>query len=491
MMAELEDHAVWHEPLIGALFGGFYYGLVHNAHRASEEFVLGSRRGVWLKGIRSFFLDGANARFPGFAPKGFLVVKEPNGSVGAPLLMEALPESRMILLLRDPRDVAASGMDALGARSGWATTEIGLDQAPAVTVEHWAYLHQLHAGNAAKAYKTHSGRKVLVRYEDLVADTPGTTEPRPGQARRRPKKQNRQPEQMQERSSNKGQRIERLREQLSKKDQQARLLNQRLTAKDQELAELYTRNNTMVRETMDRPDYKAVWTASSQTRRQATMAVMGDGDADEQSLIDLGEKTRRQLETTVGINPDDVILEIGCGVGRVGRVLAPRCKRWIGCDVSPNMLDHARERLASFGNASFVEVSGFDLSPVEDASVDLVYCTVVFMHLDEWDRYNYVLEAHRVLRPGGRIFVDNFNLRSDEGWEVFEGARQIAPEDRPPHIGKASTPQELEVYLRRGGFQEVRTLESKLWAQAYGVKGSNDEGAAVPNSDRRLHSNDA
>ena len=38
--------------------------------------------------------------------------------MGAPLLMEALPESRMILLVRDPRDVAASTLDA-AKEGGW------------------------------------------------------------------------------------------------------------------------------------------------------------------------------------------------------------------------------------------------------------------------------------------------------------------------------------------------------------------------------------
>jgi ubiquinone/menaquinone biosynthesis C-methylase UbiE len=57
-----------------------------------------------------------------------------------------------------------------------------------------------------------------------------------------------------------------------------------------------------------------------------------------------------------------------------------------------------------------VEISGYNLSGVADASVDVVYCTVVFMHLESWDRYNYILEAFRALRPGGRIYVDNSNL---------------------------------------------------------------------------------
>jgi ubiquinone/menaquinone biosynthesis C-methylase UbiE len=229
----------------------------------------------------------------------------------------------------------------------------------------------------------------------------------------------------------------------------------------------------------NRYEYKAVWTALAETAQGAKAQVIGD--VDEDYILEAAEETRRWLEETITINRDDVILEIGCGIGRVGQVLAPRCKRWIGCDVSPNMLEFARQRLALFDNVDLVEISGFDLSPIPSNSVDVVYCTVVFMHLDEWDRYNYILEASRVLRMGGRIFVDNFNLRTEEGWTVFDGQRRIHPQQRPAAISKSSTPQELEVYLRKAGFQQIQIRENATWVQAYAVKpeGGNVEGGLL------------
>ena len=63
-------------------------------------------------------LDGANARFPEITEREYLITKEPGGSVGAVLLAEALPESRMVLLVRDPRDYTASWLDAR-KEGGW------------------------------------------------------------------------------------------------------------------------------------------------------------------------------------------------------------------------------------------------------------------------------------------------------------------------------------------------------------------------------------
>jgi len=218
-----------------------------------------------------------------------------------------------------------------------------------------------------------------------------------------------------------------------------------------------------------RSEYKSVWNDLSDTEDRAKMHV--SGYVEEEKYLHAANETKKSLDATVGIKPDDEILEIGCGVGRVGMVLAPLCKRWIGCDVSSNMLKHAAKRLSKFKNIRLIEISGFDLKPVADASVDVVYCTVVFMHLEEWDRYNYVLEAYRVLRPGGRIFIDNFSLCTEEGWSVFETHRAIPATQRPPHISKSSTPQEIETYLTKAGFKSVRVEQNKLWVYGWGLKG--------------------
>jgi ubiquinone/menaquinone biosynthesis C-methylase UbiE len=218
-----------------------------------------------------------------------------------------------------------------------------------------------------------------------------------------------------------------------------------------------------------RSDYTSVWDALSDTPERAIQHVIGE--VDEQTIQAAAHDTLHWLSISVGVKPTDVILEIGCGIGRVGQVLAPRCKQWIGCDVSPNMLQHAQQRLVAFTNVQFMQLSGYDLQPIPDASIDLVYCTVVFMHLDDWDRYNYILEACRVLKPGGRIFVDNFNLRSDAGWQIFEAHRHISPSARPAHMARASTPQEPAAYFQHcGGLEQIQVIENGAWVQAHAVR---------------------
>src|SRR5204863_2029911 len=217
-----------------------------------------------------------------------------------------------------------------------------------------------------------------------------------------------------------------------------------------------------------RSEYKKVWSALSTTEEQAKLHVIGV--TEEAALQATGEETMRFLQGSVGMGKDDVVLESGCGIGRVGRVVAPLCRKWIGCDVASNMLSLTAERLQDLPNVELKEISGYDLTGVADASVDVVYCTVVFMHLESWDRYNYILEAFRVLRPNGRVYVDNINLCSDGGWRAFETHRAMLPATRPPHMTQNSTPQEIETYLGRAGFADVRIRTDDDWVRASGMK---------------------
>ncbi len=218
-----------------------------------------------------------------------------------------------------------------------------------------------------------------------------------------------------------------------------------------------------------RADYKSVWNAVAADVNRAKLAVTCY--TDENQYRETADLTVSTLCSTVGISPNDVVLEVGCGIGRVGAAVAPLCREWIGVDVSEKMLAHARVRLAEVDNVQFVAVNGWDLEPIGTASIDVAYCTVVFMHLDEWDRFAYVRESFRVLRPGGRIYVDNFNLLSDEGWALFVAeSKMYHPLTRPPNISKSSTPQELQTYLERAGFVEVTLSCHGTWVHAWGTK---------------------
>jgi hypothetical protein len=178
MIGEMKGQSVWFEPRVGYLFEPLRFKGV-----GGNQFILSpSYKDTWLKSVRNFVLDGANVRFPEVTgPNDYLMIKEPAGSAGASCLMQALPESRLVLLIRDPRDVAASWLDAAG-EGGWhnerkKATRRGktlAEKNPNAFIRRVSKTYLRNVGGAKEAYEAHKGPKTLVRYEDLRADTLGT-----------------------------------------------------------------------------------------------------------------------------------------------------------------------------------------------------------------------------------------------------------------------------------------------------------------------------
>jgi hypothetical protein len=177
MMGEMGGHHVWEEPMVGRLFGEFY-ARSPQENRRSADFIMGEpiRKG-WTRSVRDFVLDGAAYSNPQTRADDYLIIKEPNGSIGAPLIMEALPESRMILLVRDPRDVVASVLDAR-REGGWlyesrngGRSRSPAEKRPRAFAGERARVYRRGVQNAKLAYDAHRGPKALLRYEDLVSDT--------------------------------------------------------------------------------------------------------------------------------------------------------------------------------------------------------------------------------------------------------------------------------------------------------------------------------
>jgi SAM-dependent methyltransferase len=117
-----------------------------------------------------------------------------------------------------------------------------------------------------------------------------------------------------------------------------------------------------------------------------------------------GAKDLDMLLGAVGaeVSAGDDVVEIGCGVGRMTRVLARRAASVRGLDVSQRMLEVARRHNPELGNVEWILGDGASLTGVGSASADAVVSHVVFQHIpDPRITLGYVREIGRVLRPGG------------------------------------------------------------------------------------------
>lgn len=115
-----------------------------------------------------------------------------------------------------------------------------------------------------------------------------------------------------------------------------------------------------------------------------------------------------------------ILLEIGCGSGRFLPLLAREVGLVVGTDISPGMLREARRQAPS---AALLRGSGRDLAAFRDAGIDTVYAVDVFPYLvmaGAETVASHVMEAFRLLRPGGQFLIFNYSYRGDSGRDHAE-----------------------------------------------------------------------
>ena len=94
-------------------------------------------------------------------------------------------------------------------------------------------------------------------------------------------------------------------------------------------------------------------------------------------------------------------LDIGCGIGRVLKPLAPHFQELVGVDVSSEMIAQSKIWLAKHHHITTYDTSGIDLQEFPDNQFDLVYSYIAFQHMPRPVFDNYLLEINRVLKPQG------------------------------------------------------------------------------------------
>jgi arsenite methyltransferase len=148
----------------------------------------------------------------------------------------------------------------------------------------------------------------------------------------------------------------------------------------------------------------------------------------------------------------ETVLDLGSGggfdcflaaqeVGAEGRV--------IGVDMTPEMIEKARTNVTK-NEATNVEfrLGEIEHLPVADGSVDVIISNCV-VNLSP-DKPQVFSDAHRVLRPGGRLAISDVVLTAELPADVRRD-----PESLSACVAGASRISELESMLRNAGFVEI------------------------------------
>ena len=130
-------------------------------------------RDTWQPALRRLLLDRVEAALRAEATDGAplpaAVIKEPGGSQVADWLVSLVPESKLVFLLRDGRDVVESWLDA-HLPGGWHSYDFAVAPEGRTAFLAWQASTWLYRTEVVqRVYEAHDpDRRVLVRYEDLL-----------------------------------------------------------------------------------------------------------------------------------------------------------------------------------------------------------------------------------------------------------------------------------------------------------------------------------
>lgn len=118
------------------------------------------------------------------------------------------------------------------------------------------------------------------------------------------------------------------------------------------------------------------------------------------------------------------VLDVAYGPGIVVTHLAPHCREITGCDITPAMLDKARERCAAKGIANARFVPGrVEALPFGDNSFDVVVSRSAVHHFT--DPPVAFSEMARVVRKGGRVITVDVAASETEADARLHNALEI------------------------------------------------------------------
>ncbi len=174
------------------------------------------------------------------------------------------------------------------------------------------------------------------------------------------------------------------------------------------------------------------------------------GDNDPGGYHELLDELESEFVARFGAGRD--VLEVGCGTGLVLRRIRAFARSARGVDLSPGMLEHARQR-----GLDVKEGSATDL-PFADASFDVACSFKVLSHVP--DVRGALREMARVTRPGGHVLAEFYNPNSVRGLvkrlgpagKVAPGAheRQVFTRYYSPSEARALVPENCRFVGARG-----------------------------------------
>jgi FkbM family methyltransferase len=169
----------------------------------------------------------------------------------------------------------------------------------------------------------------------------------------------------------------------------------------------------------------------------------------------------RLLIETAGVNAEDRALDVACGPGLVSCAVAQTARHVTGVDITPAMIEQARQLQARKGLANVSwQIGDATALPFSDGTFSLVLTRYSPHHLLEPEKI--VREMARVCAPNGRVVVADVFAASKEQGKAFDRMEKIRD---PSHV-RALPLEELKGLLSAAGLEQMRIEFYRLDVEA-------------------------
>lgn len=169
-----------------------------------------------------------------------------------------------------------------------------------------------------------------------------------------------------------------------------------------------------------------------------SMILVGDGDFEK-----TGQEFKRYFIELAYVQPNDRVLDVGCGMGRMAvpltNYLSPEGEYW-GFDIAKTGIKWCQRRISTkFKNFHFQHIDVYNKNynskgkirakdfrfPFKDNYFDFVLLTSVSTHMLPSDMENYLSEISRVLKHGGKCLITFFLLNEESENLIHAGCSTL------------------------------------------------------------------
>jgi ubiquinone/menaquinone biosynthesis C-methylase UbiE len=157
-------------------------------------------------------------------------------------------------------------------------------------------------------------------------------------------------------------------------------------------------------------------------------------------------KAQSELISLLDIKENMCFLDIGCGTGwALGQIaiLLNGKGQFYGADLSPKMIDKAKENFKSEDNFHFIKANAESI-PLDSDFFDIIICTNSFHHY--LNPVKALKEMQRLLKSGGKIYI----LDPTADWWLIKPIDKLINLLEPEHVKIYSTKEFQRLFVNSG-----------------------------------------